>query len=80
MKTDFAPPVNLDDPMSFLADMLNDLEQGIKVRNAVQCNICQAPADLLTCGLYQCQANPHHQGTGNLFMNLSEKLCLGVNR
>jgi hypothetical protein len=73
-------PVNPDDPVSFLADMLDALERGIKVRNAVMCDFCQAPADLLLCGTYQCQANPCHIGTGSLFVDLSEKLCREVNK
>lgn len=34
----------------------------IKTPNAVRCTICQNGADLLDCGIYQCQANHAHLG------------------
>jgi len=34
----------------------------IKTKNAVQCSICQSPADLLNSNIYRCQANTSHIG------------------
>lgn len=35
---------------------------GDRVKNAVRCTICGGSADLLSCGVYECQNNKNHLG------------------
>ena len=46
------------------------------VKNAVQCSICQSPADLHNRMYYQCQKNPNHLGDTfvGIFTDLSYQI------